>query len=190
MESARPTYSSRPTYTKDTTRRNTAPSAAAAAAAARERLFLSVRTSLATTTTTTTAPWRQQYANAMEPLMTDPHVDIDTSTWRPCQSAHETDSVGLPRSNRMLGRHNRIAMVSGRDARQQQDMNRHCVRRDGNTTRGPMQRGATLPLPSRSLSTKGCSNTCRQPHSAPPRAVSHQGGLCGSSAMPAVGDDS
>ena len=50
------TYTSRPTYIKDTTRRNTTPSAVAAAAdaaAARERLFLSVRTSLATTTTTT-----------------------------------------------------------------------------------------------------------------------------------------
>ena len=47
--------SARPTYIKDTTRRNTTPSAVAAAAAtaARERLFLSVRTSLATTTTTT-----------------------------------------------------------------------------------------------------------------------------------------
>ena len=45
------TYTSRPTYIKDTTRRNTTPSAvaaAAAAAAARERLFLSVRISLAT----------------------------------------------------------------------------------------------------------------------------------------------
>ena len=51
------TYTSRPTYIKDTTRRNTTPSAVAAAAdaaAARERLFLSVRTSLATTTTTAT----------------------------------------------------------------------------------------------------------------------------------------
>ena len=32
-----------------------------------------------------------------------------------------------------------------------------------------MQRGATLPLPSRWLSTKGCGNTCGQPHWAPVR---------------------
>ena len=38
------------------------------------------------------------------------------------------------------------------------------------TRRGPMQRGATLPLPSRWPSTKSCSNTCGQPHWAPPRA--------------------
>ena len=58
------------------------------------------------------------------------------------------------------------------------------------TRRGPMQRGATLPLPSRWLSTKGCSNTCGQPHWAPPRAAAHQAGFHGLSATPAVGDDS
>ena len=45
-------------------------------------------------------------------------------------------------------------------------------KRNDRTRRGPMQRGATLPLPSRWPSTKGCSNTCGQPHSAPPRAFS------------------
>ena len=43
-------------------------------------------------------------------------------------------------------------------------------KRNDRTRRGPMQRGATLPLPSRWPSTKGCSNTCGQPHWAPPRA--------------------
>ena len=38
-------------------------------------------------------------------------------------------------------------------------------KRNDRTRRGPMQRGATLPLlPSRWPSTKGCSNTCGQPH--------------------------
>ena len=41
-------------------------------------------------------------------------------------------------------------------------------KRNDRTRRGPMQRGATLPLPSRWPSTKGCSNTCGQPHWAPP----------------------
>ena len=45
-------------------------------------------------------------------------------------------------------------------------------KRNDRTRRGPMQRGATLPLPSRWPSTKGCSNTCGQPHWAPPRAFS------------------
>ena len=37
-------------------------------------------------------------------------------------------------------------------------------KRNDRTRRGPMQRGATLPLlPSRWPSTKGCSNTCGQP---------------------------
>ena len=39
-------------------------------------------------------------------------------------------------------------------------------KRNDRTRRGPMQRGATLPLPSRWPSTKGCSNTCGQPHCA------------------------
>ena len=43
-------------------------------------------------------------------------------------------------------------------------------KRNDRTRRGPMQRGATLPLPSRWPSTKGCSNTCGQPHWAPPEA--------------------
>ena len=39
-------------------------------------------------------------------------------------------------------------------------------KRNDRTRRGPMQRGATLPLtlPSCWPSTKGCSNTCGQPH--------------------------
>ena len=41
-------------------------------------------------------------------------------------------------------------------------------KRNDRTRRGPMQRGATLPLPSRWPPTKGCSNTCGQPHWAPP----------------------
>ena len=41
--------------------------------------------------------------------------------------------------------------------------------RNDRTRRGPMQRGATLPLSSRWPSTKGCSNTCGQPHWAPAR---------------------
>ena len=47
-------------------------------------------------------------------------------------------------------------------------------KRNDRTRRGPMQRGATLPLPSRWPSTKGCSNTCGQPHwfvSSPARAT-------------------
>ena len=44
-------------------------------------------------------------------------------------------------------------------------------KRNDRTRRGPMQRGATLPLPSRWPSTKGCSNTCGQPHWAPPGAI-------------------
>ena len=43
-------------------------------------------------------------------------------------------------------------------------------KRNDRTRRGPMQRGATLPLPSRWPSTRGCSNTCGQPHWVPPRA--------------------
>ena len=38
--------------------------------------------------------------------------------------------------------------------------------RNDRTRRGPMQRGATLPLPSGWASTKGFSNTCGQPHCA------------------------
>ena len=37
-------------------------------------------------------------------------------------------------------------------------------KRNDRTRRGPMQRGATMPLPSRWPSTRGCSNTCGQPH--------------------------
>ena len=37
-------------------------------------------------------------------------------------------------------------------------------KRNDRMRRGPMQRGATLPLPSRWPPTKGCSNTCGQPH--------------------------
>ena len=40
-------------------------------------------------------------------------------------------------------------------------------KRNDRTRRGPMQRGATLPLPSRWPSTRGCNNTCNQPHWAP-----------------------
>ena len=43
-------------------------------------------------------------------------------------------------------------------------------KRNDRTRRGPRQRGATLPLPFRWPSTKGCSNTCGQPHWAPPVA--------------------
>ena len=40
-------------------------------------------------------------------------------------------------------------------------------KRNDRTRRGPMQRGARLPLPSRWPSTRGCNNTCNQPHWAP-----------------------
>ena len=39
-------------------------------------------------------------------------------------------------------------------------------KRNDRTRRGPMQRGATLPLPFPWPSTKSCSNTCGQPHCA------------------------
>ena len=56
-------------------------------------------------------------------------------------------------------------------------------KRNDRTRRGPMQRGATLPLPSRWPSTKGCSNTCGQPHWASPLAICPSGRCAGSAGV-------
>ena len=61
---------------------------------------------------------------------------------------------------------------SGRVSSPSASTTTNCRRtRNDRTRRGPMQRGATLPLPCRWPSTKSYSNTCGQPHCTTPMPI-------------------